>query len=128
MKKKFDIENGTLRMKIANEREKKQFEQQEHCIKYKGHTFRLNGFTVVKKKEKVVCAFKAKDENKIFIAYFDDNAKDIRGVYDKLIKRVRSAGYEFRDLREIWDKILLQLQETKKTPKKAIRSINAKGG
>lgn len=62
-------------MWIPGDKEKKQYKNVDTRIEYKGYTFGLVGFTVAKVKGKVVHAFEFKPENKIVIAYKDDEGK-----------------------------------------------------
>jgi hypothetical protein len=119
MKRKPDFENESLRMWVPSDKEKKQYKNVDTRIKYKGYTFGLVGFTVAKVKGKVAFAFKFKPENKIVIAYKDDEYHETQVAYEELKRYAQSIGYEFRDVRDAWDRILMEEHTIKKLTGKA---------
>jgi hypothetical protein len=121
MDKKPDFENESLRMWVPDKKEKKRLKKKTPCIKYRGYVFGLVGFTLVKKNNKVVFAYKFKHESKMVIAYLDDDNKEIQAVYNDLKKYAKAIGYEFRDVHEVWDKILMEEHTIKKLTEKADR-------
>lgn len=129
LKRKPDFETESLRMWVPSDKEKKQYKKKTPRIKYKGYTFGLVSFTVVKKKGKVVFAFKFKPETKMVIAYIDDKSKELQEVYDELKQYAKSIGYEFNDVRKMWDRILMEEHTIKKLAKKAdSKDQQVKGG
>jgi hypothetical protein len=128
MKKDTISETERMRFWVITDKGKKQFKPRKNCVEYKGHMFELKGFVLIMYKGKIVGAFKVEAEYKVFMGYFDDHDKDIRDAYVKWVKQVKSRGYKYIDLREVWDKIVLKAQTTKKTSRKIARSANAKGG
>jgi len=129
LKRKPDFETETLRMWVPSDREKKQYKNVDNRVKYRGYIFGLVGFTVVKKKRKVVFAYKFKDENRVVMAYLDDKKRELQDIYNDLKKYAEFIGYEFRDVREVWDKILLEEHRIKRLAKKAdLKDKQVKGG
>jgi hypothetical protein len=128
LKRKPDFETESLRMWVARNNERKQLQKKGSYIKHKGYKIRLLGFFVVKKKGKVAFACKAKDENKILLAYLDDNDKKLREAYNELKRCFESMGYEFRDVRKVWDNILLEEHTIKRLAKESAGTVYVKGG
>jgi len=72
-----------------------------------------------RKPDKVAFAFKFKPENKIVIAYKDDEYHETQIAYEELKRYAQSIGYEFRDVRDAWDRILMEEHTIKKLTGKA---------
>lgn len=121
MERKPDFENESLRMWVPNNKEKKQYRKTDVRIKYKGYTFGLVGFTVAKLKGRVVFAFKFKPENKTVLAYKDDKNHEAQAIYKDLREYARFIGYQFSDVRDTWDRILMEEHTIRKLAGKADR-------
>lgn len=115
-------------MWVARDNERKPLKKKTSYIEHRGYTFRLIDFAAVEKKGIVVFAYKFKHENRMVMAYLDDKEIEMKEAYETLQEVAKSLRYTFHDVREAFDKILLEEDTVKSLINKAKRSGHLKGG
>lgn len=118
MARKPDFENESFRAWVADKNDQKQYSRNDNRIRYRGYTFVLQGFTVVKEKGRVVLAFKFKHESRMLMVFFDERNERLKGTYAFLRKSAEWMGYGIVDVKEAFDRILLEEKTMRKLAKK----------